>query len=205
MDSELAHGPHVYEVLIKRGAEVLATAVRVQDFNRSAKVLRACPHLKGAVHIKSVPLVREEKGDSVVSGIICEGDKEAAPLARGHRGRSPDVGMYFVTEVGGPLADTDLQNRLAGRACVDAHVAVLFVRLRVEHDSGHQSVLNELVHGCGHNVPHAAVQLHDADNFNSIATFLMRDAVQSAHCLWNTRDNRAGDVISSSLASIDMW
>jgi hypothetical protein len=148
-------------------------------------------HLKGAVHIESVTLVREEKGDSVAGGIVCECDEEVAPSACEHGSRSPDVGMYFVTEVGGLLADVNLWNRLVGCARVDARVAVLLVRLGVKRNSGHQSVLNKFAHGCGCDVPHAAVQLHDTDNFDSIATFLMQDMVQSARCSWDACDNRA--------------
>jgi hypothetical protein len=145
----------------------------VQDLNGSAEILGACPRLKGAVHVESIALVRKEEGDSVAGGIICECDKETAPSVRGHRGRSPDIGMDLITKMRGLLADVDLQNRLVGCVHIDACIIVLLMKLRVKHDPCHQSILNELAHRCGHNVPHVAMQLHDANDLNSIAALLM--------------------------------
>ena len=173
MDSEPACGACVCEVLVKCSAEVFTATVRVQDLNGSTEILGACPCLEGVVHVKSVALVHEKEGDGGADGIVCECDKEMVPLAHRHGGGSLDIGMYLITKMGGLLTDADFQDRLVGCACIDACVAMLLVQLRVKHNPCHQSALDKLVCGHGCNMPYVAVQLHDANDLDSIAALLM--------------------------------
>ena len=95
--------------------------------------------------------------------------------------RPRDISMYFITECLGLHTDSELRDRLPSSACIDAGLAVLLPRTWVECNSGDKPVGHKLAstHRC--NMPHALVQLHDANNFDSIACLaFMRHSIQAA-------------------------
>ena len=119
--------PASVRCFIEHSTEVLAATVQAKDFNCGTQILGACPCLKGVVHVESITLVCEEEGDCVAHCIVYKSDEEMVPLAHGHRGRSLDIGVYFVPELGGLLTDMHLWNRLAGHAHIYACITVLLV------------------------------------------------------------------------------
>ena len=77
--------------------------------------------------------------------------------------------MYFITECLGLHTDLELRDRLLSSACIDAGLAVLLPQTWVKCDSGDKPVGHKLVstHRC--DMPHVPVQLHDTNDFDSIA------------------------------------
>ena len=113
-----------------------------------------------------------------------------------HRPR--DISMYFITECLGLHTDSELRDRLLSSACVDAGLAVLLPQTWVKCDSGDKPIGHKLVSTRRCKMPHALVQLHDADNFNSIACLAFCNTQYRPHgvCSMSARHSPPHNLIS---------
>jgi hypothetical protein len=137
------------------------------------------PHLKQLVGFKSPILSVQQEAYHVMGGVISEGGKIVAPLSSGGARWSPYISMYLISKVLSQGSNPDRGDRLAGCACIQAHIAVGFSQLRVNLHPCDSPTINKLVRGAGGNVPHPAMQLHDTQEFDSVHLLLVGDTIQS--------------------------
>jgi hypothetical protein len=163
----------VCEVLIESLAEVLAPLVGAQDFDGGAVLLCARPRLVPLVDSKYIALSCEQEGGRIPGGVISEGDEISSATLGRHCGWPPYIGMYLVAEIFGLLADAELGHRLSSCPSVNAGFAVLHTGIWVEGEAGYEAIVDKLVCARRSNMPHAPVQLHDADDLDGIASLLL--------------------------------
>jgi hypothetical protein len=121
------------EVFIEFITQVFSPSIGSQDFDRAAVTLCARPRLKPFVGCESVALDSEEVCGGETGCIIREGDVVTSSASGGHWG-PPHIGVDFITELFCLFTDSDLWDRLPSGTRVDARLAVLLPRIRVERD-----------------------------------------------------------------------